>query len=311
MSKNRLNYGDARLYLIHALTSLHVGSGRGTGFIDLPIMREKTTGWPIIPGSSVKGVWLDYYSAMPGADTSKIRVAFGREENDPEDEHAGSLAITDARIILFPVRSFYGTFAYATSPLVLTRLVRDLEAAGIASPVDGVPEVKSEEGVLVTGDSALKLKEKGKDLVFFEDLDLTVEQEGEEQVEKWAVYFSRILFDEHYANLLKRRFAVVPDSTFDYLSQQGTEINTRIRIDSETKVVARNALWNEEYLPAETVLGGIVWCDQVYSSDELTPSNLLNVFCKDPIICQMGGKKTIGKGRVRCLFVGGENKDGN
>lgn len=312
MSKNRLNYGNARLYLIHALTSLHVGSGRGTGFIDLPIMREKTTGWPIIPGSSVKGVWLDYYSAMPGADNSKIRVAFGREENDSEDEHAGSLAITDARIILLPVRSFYSTFAYATSPLVLMRLVRDLEALGIAAPVDGVPEVKSEDRVLVTRDSALKLKEKGKDLVFFEDLDLTVEQEGEAQtklVEEWADYFCRVL-DEHHANLLKRRFAVVPDSTFDFLSQQGTEINTRIRIDSETKVVERNALWNEEYLPAETVLGGIVWCDQVYGSN-LTPNDLLNEFCSNSIICQMGGKKTIGKGLVRCLFVGGENKDGN
>lgn len=312
MSKNRLNYGDARLYLIHALTSLHVGSGRGTGFIDLPIMREKTTDWPIIPGSSVKGVWLDYHSAMPGANNDKIRAAFGREENDLEDEHAGSLAITDARIILLPVRSFYGTFAYVTSPLVLTRLVRDLEALGIEAPVDGVPEVKSEERVLVTRDSALKLKEKGKDLVFFEDLDLTVEQEGEAQtklVEEWADYFCRVL-DEHHANLLKRRFAVVPDSTFDFLTQQGTEINTRIRIDSETKVVERNALWNEEYLPAETVLGGIVWCDQVYGSN-LTPNDLLNEFCSNSIFCQMGGKKTIGKGLVRCLFVGGENKDGN
>ena len=120
---------------------------------------------------------------------------------------------------------------------MLTRLVRDLEALGIEAPVDGVPEVKSEDRVLVTRDSALKLKEKGKDLVFFEDLDPTVEQEGEAQtklVEEWADYFCRVL-DEHHANLLKRRFAVVPDSTFDFLTQQGTEINTRIRIDSETK----------------------------------------------------------------------------
>ena len=55
MSKNRLNYGDARLYLIHALTSLHVGSGRGTGFIDLPIMREKNYGLAYNSGFLGKG----------------------------------------------------------------------------------------------------------------------------------------------------------------------------------------------------------------------------------------------------------------
>lgn len=312
MSENRLSYGDTRLYLIHALTSLHVGSGRGTGFIDLPIMREKTTGWPIIPGSTVKGVWLDY-ATMCGDNEDKIRTAFGRGENDPENEHAGSFAITDARIILLPVKSFYGTFAYVTSSLVLKRLVLDLKAAGIEAPVDGIPTVKGDHGILVTGDSALKLEENEKHLVFFEDLDLTVERENTEQtklVEKWANYFSKIIFDEHRIDLLKQRFAVVPDSTFDFLSQQGTEINARIRIDTETKVVERNALWNEEYLPAETVLGGIVWCDQVYGT-ELTPCVLLNKFCGNSIICQMGGKKTIGKGRVRCLFVGEENKDGN
>ena len=47
MSKNRLNYGNARLYLIHALTSLHVGSD-GSRLYRPSIMREKTTGWPII-----------------------------------------------------------------------------------------------------------------------------------------------------------------------------------------------------------------------------------------------------------------------
>ena len=48
-----------RMYWIHALTPLHVGAGTGVGFIDLPIMREKTTAWPVLPGSAVKGVLAD------------------------------------------------------------------------------------------------------------------------------------------------------------------------------------------------------------------------------------------------------------
>ena len=50
-------------YWIHALTPLHVGSGRGIGFIDLPIMREKATEYPFVPGSAVKGVLADHHGA--------------------------------------------------------------------------------------------------------------------------------------------------------------------------------------------------------------------------------------------------------
>lgn len=302
MSKNSLDYGDARLYLIHALTALHVGSGQGTGFIDLPIMREKTTGWPIIPGSSVKGVWLDH-AIKSTNESSKIKAAFGKAEHDSESDHAGSFAITDARVLLLPVRSFYGTFAYVTSPLVLTRLVRDMEMARIKTPTQ-VPVVQNDSNILLTKESVLEPKDNSaKSVVLFEDLSFKkdVNTSASEHADKWADFLGNILFKETLKEMLRSRFAIVPDSAFDYFSQHGTEVNTRIKIQKEKKVVEHNALWNEEYLPAETVLAGVVWCDQVYGSDQ-NPKALLDKFCKEPIYCQMGGKLTIGKGRVRCLF---------
>lgn len=48
-----------RLYFIHVLSPLHAGTGQGTGVIDLPIAREKATGIPYLPGSSVKGTLRD------------------------------------------------------------------------------------------------------------------------------------------------------------------------------------------------------------------------------------------------------------
>ena len=50
-----------KIYWLEAITPLHVGTGRGVGLIDLPIIREKVTGWPLVPGSSVKGVIRDYF----------------------------------------------------------------------------------------------------------------------------------------------------------------------------------------------------------------------------------------------------------
>ena len=50
---------EALLLFVHALSPLHVGIGQGVGLIDLPIAREKATGLPILPGSSLKGALRD------------------------------------------------------------------------------------------------------------------------------------------------------------------------------------------------------------------------------------------------------------
>jgi CRISPR-associated protein Cmr4 len=303
MIVNDKTFGNTRMYWIHAMTPLHVGSGRGTSFIDLPIMREKITGWPIVPGSSVKGVWLDY-ARVRSIEKSSVEAAFGRAEDAGEDGHAGSFAITDARIVLFPVRSLYGTFAYVASPLVLKRLKRDMEIIGI-SGVPETPDIKEQGDILITDNSVLVSGGR----VFFEDLDFSVRQTdgpNATAADKWADFLCRILFKgPNYHEIFKRRLALVPDTAFDFLCQQGTEVSAHIRIDDERKTAASQALWYEECLPAESVLAGIVWCERVYKSN-LTPDKLFDEFCKDPINCQMGGKATTGKGYVRCLFSGRE-----
>ena len=43
---------NARMYWLHALSATHVGAGRGIGYIDLPLHRDKVTNWPLIPGSA-------------------------------------------------------------------------------------------------------------------------------------------------------------------------------------------------------------------------------------------------------------------
>ncbi|MDR3020660.1 MAG: RAMP superfamily CRISPR-associated protein, partial [Treponema sp.] len=65
-------------YWIHAVSPIHVGAGQGAGYIDLPIVREKVTNWPYIPGSAVKGVIADKFEATEQnrADPYK-KAAFG------------------------------------------------------------------------------------------------------------------------------------------------------------------------------------------------------------------------------------------
>src|SRR3990172_983710 len=111
---------QAKLLLIHALSPLHAGTGQGVGVIDLPIAREKATQIPFLPGSTLKGVFRDACT-----DPTLRTNVFGPDSGNP-DQHAGAVAFTDARLLLLPVRSLMGVFAWVTSPLLLRRLSRDV-----------------------------------------------------------------------------------------------------------------------------------------------------------------------------------------
>ena len=54
---------NTRIYWLHALSPTHVGTGRGLGYIDLPVHRDKVTNWPVIPGSAFKGGWAGNFRA--------------------------------------------------------------------------------------------------------------------------------------------------------------------------------------------------------------------------------------------------------
>ena len=177
-----------RSYWIHALSPLHVGAGRGIGFIDLPLVRESLTGFPYVPGSAVKGVMADHHNATDEARKSGIvGQAFG---SGGETSNSGSIVFMDARLVCLPVRSVYGTFAWCTSPIVLQRLQRDLgkeNASFQKMPLPrngdvsqiGVPEpsprestdtLPAERSVLV-GNARSETSTRP---VYFEDLDFVV-----------------------------------------------------------------------------------------------------------------------------------------
>lgn len=156
------------LYL-QALTPLHPGSGTALGAVDLPVQRERHTNWPVIPGSSVKGVLRE---ATP---TELRQRLFGT--GDSEGTPAGTLSFTDARLLAFPVRSLKNVFAWVTCPQALQRWSRD---AGLVGKEVKVPRVSMGEsdashyqGSPCVHNGKLILEEfvfdaKGADLDFFD-----------------------------------------------------------------------------------------------------------------------------------------------
>jgi len=149
-----------RPFLLHALSPLHAGTGHATDVIDLPTARYKATGIPFVPGSSIKGVLRDARNTS-GTDAEQVLAVFGPEKENA-DHHAGALVVGDARLLALPVRSFRGTFAWTTSPLLLTLAKRDLEEASLP-----IPNIAGRDAQVARGSCVLHAHR-----LYLEDLDL-------------------------------------------------------------------------------------------------------------------------------------------
>ena len=135
---------ETAILFIHALTGLHPGTGTALGVVDLPVQRERHTQWPTIPASSLKGVLRECCRREKGGDDPALLAVFGSKPGS-DQEHAGALALTDARLLAFPVRSLRGVFAWVTCPAVLYRLRRDLGLTGISAEIAAPPDLGTGE----------------------------------------------------------------------------------------------------------------------------------------------------------------------
>lgn len=283
---------ETRLYHLHALTALHVGIGQGSGIVDLPIAREKATHLPMVPGSALKGVLRTELRESLNHD--QWTALFGPERiADGDSAHAGALAVGDARLLCLPVRSLVGTFAWATCPLVLRRYARDCAEANTKTP-EKIPSVAADK-VLTDKNSVIAEANR----VLLEDLDLN---QGDGAGE-WANFIAEQIFkgNDSWTTLFRERFAILPDGVFDFLSETATEIRTRVRINEKTRTVEKGGLWYEENLPAESLLWGLVAADRSFSAKIAETAKQLIVHLPPATALQIGGKATIGRGRVRWL----------
>lgn len=271
------------LLFLHALSPLHPGVGQGVGAVDLPVAREKATGIPYLPGSSLKGVLRDEARAWP---KEEVAAVFG-PETEAAHEHAAALQVGDAKLLL-PVRSLYGLFAYATSPYLL-RFRREAELVG--RPAPEVPE-PGEKALLAPKS---RLQEGG--VLYLEDLDLPAEEL--EAVQAWENYLAPLDLP------IQGRLAVLPDNVMAFLLETATEVVARIRLEDDRKTVAQGALWYEENLPAETLLYSLLRAERARNGQDLSAEGVLakvKGLLERPL--QLGGKATVGRGLCRLVLWG-------
>ncbi|MDO4896850.1 MAG: type III-B CRISPR module RAMP protein Cmr4 [Moraxella sp.] len=278
-----------------AQTSIHAGAGQAMSVIDLPIQREGHTMHPVIFGSSMKGALR--FHAKKTTENDKILAVFGADSN-ADDTHAGAVMISDAKLLLLPVRSLNGYFKWVTCPALLRRYLKDCQRVGVKDVFE-LPDL-----------SALKLDnvcviDNKYGTVFLEEFALTTITAGLDKVsETLAKDFN---LDK---SALDSQLCVVSDDLFSYLAQNSTPVNAHIALD-DNKTVKVGALWYEETLPPETVMYSVIQCTSSrkkgldLNADEVA-FILQSMFGNEPFL-QVGGNETVGMGWFEVKFVQGVN----
>jgi CRISPR-associated protein Cmr4 len=288
------------LLTLYTRTPLHVGSGTSVDVVDLPIMRERITGFPVIPSTSLKGVLLQHArevfenAAHARANTipADAKILFGAADTVGEGNeknqvsNAGCMQIMEAKLLAFPVRSLAGCFAWLTCPAVLGRFKRD---TGRQFPVPAVDKDR-----VVAGD---ELVVNGQ--VILEEYALDQQSNATGQAAQLATSLAGLCADPLWTSKLASRLALVHDENFQHFVTLCTEVVARIVINPATRT--NKNLFNQENVPCEalfysvlTVLpprrnGGDAGFDANAKLAELLP-------VQNPPILQIGGDETTGHG---------------
>ena len=304
-------FKQAKIFYIHTISPMHVGSGSDLGIVDMPIQREGHTNFPKIEGSSLKGSIREAFELKGRTDVDtliKTYMSFGYDESNapsavqqafPEKsdkEFAGALGFSDGRILLFPVKSAKGIFAWATSPMILKRFMKDLELSNQEQDFKIEKNSIPNESKIIIDDNN----------VILEEYQIGVSKK--ESTQKIAEFLATELKNDE----IKEKLIILDDDEFADFVTLSTEIITRTKIDNSKGTVLDGALFTEEYLPCETVMYSLALASHVmtkvtqiknFGSD----NEVMNFFTSTvPKTLQIGGNATIGKGIVS-IVAGGNN----
>lgn len=308
---------------LYAETSVHLGSGESLGAIDLAIQRERYTGFPTGAAQGIKGAVRDWFERAETnnkyrVDTDHLLAAFGPDTSGNPSDHAGAVAFTDARILLFPVRSMKGVFAWITCPFVLGRLKRDLALAkGGTVPWD-VPTIPKPTGddagkspALGATDTHACKTEQGGNILLEEEVFVYKEDEHG-QAANIATWLRNRAFPtgegeyKFWQDRIASHLLVLRDDDFRHFVKTSTEVQARIALNErKTTTGGVGNLFYQENLPPETLLYSVV-----LAADSLKPgvdddAEAMLTFAKklDTHRLQIGGDETTGKGYVYAQFL--------
>lgn len=260
------------LWGLTAESAIHAGVGQLPAAVDLPVARERATGFPYIAASSLKGSLRAAAKEDWENDEARLQQVFGKMDS------AGALSIGDARLALLPVRSLQSSFFWVTCPYVLERLQRDAAMAGVTLPALGeVPEISR--------GTALGYK---AETVYLEELSFAVEDHP--KAKKAAEIFNALWAHESLKKRCHEQLLILNDEEFAYFARYALAVQAHNVLAEGTK--KSENLWYAETLPPDSLLYTTVL---VRRSQAAALTNTAQ-WLKDRGYLQLGGGETTGLG---------------
>ena len=304
---------------LYTLSPTHFGTGQTTGAVDLPIARNATTGFPVLPATGIKGVLRDYVAVVDrGLSGETIKRIFGPEITGGDQDDglsAGLMAFTEGRLLAYPVRSLTRPFFHVTCRLILEGLARDLRATGGDAAL-ALAAIGSEAsaGVLVA-DQALDRKP-----LVLEDLIYPGPQVSHEPEISGLAGALADLIPDTEADTRKRLqdgLVIIPDDDFAALMQSAVPVRARVKLtggkttdtwkNPETGETESGNLWHEEHVPSDCLFVSMIG----ERRDRTTPGGAASQANLDTLIdarelfqiVQIGGNETVGNGLCLCTML--------
>lgn len=286
---------NTEICLLHAISPVHAGAGSATGAVDLPIQRERHTGWPHIQASGVKGAFRDHCERVWMLKDIEIDLKVEKDkekrakelanrifgQSDGNQAQAGAVAFSDARLLAFPVRSNVAPFVWVVCPALLKRLARDLDLAGQGDAALAAASVEPDRYCVLTGDITGQ--------VILEDVCLLPQ---ESNCPNLTDFFKQFIPEID-------RLLLIPDDHFSFLVETATEVQAQIKIEAETGTTKDGSLRYQELLSADAVLYSVVFFGDERAEDtNIIVMDTLKKALKDAAAThiQMGGDMTLGRG---------------
>ena len=299
-------FTDIGVLGLYTETSLHCGAEGGTGYVDLPIQRERHTQYPVIPGSTLKGVLRDELKEALKEDG--LAEVFGTDDTAQPNVVAvpGSVSFGDGILVAFPVRSSRAPFHWVTCPFVLERAFRSL-APGTkvpAPPPAGQAWAKAEGEILL---EELRLAAAPDASFFAEALESGISQLLRLFPSSPGFVYTKALFREH--------LLIVSDDDFKELVETATEVVTRIKLNFlGTTATLKRADYPQEAFPGvrDIDLQGNLFVEEVVPPETLFLATLrgsgastekLAWDLRSRGVVRIGGDETIGRGVTRLTLV--------
>ena len=295
-------FQEKALLTFYAETPVHMGAGQSVSYVDLPVQRERITGFPTLWASGIKGVIRDLATRVWN-DENKVEAIFGPKKS--AEEFASCISITDAKILLYPIRSVRGVFAWITCPFVLKRFKEDLESINISFKLNEteilISEPQNDNEAIVSPNSILKLSEN---IISLEEFVFNIQKSSE--IDTLGKFIKNLLPQNELINSLTQRLVIVKDDIFKDFVNYAVEIRTRIKIEQSKGTVESGALFTEEFIPSESIFYSLIFMTNPYTTyDEINSAERvkeeLNSLLNNKLL-QLGGDETIGMGFMKVKF---------